>query len=191
MWLDSLFGKERGDDSGKAKSGGDPKFRRGANGLLEPDNGDEELDDIVEAKKKPSAKRKQASDPPAPSSSKTPPDTSALNQQVVQAVQFSNFETADYAPELVTTPPELMVGTTTGIAVQDAASYMNGIMQIALAAQAVAIKKAAEGPVEALEEIPLLAEIQKMVDAAVTVYGDVSTTAGESAKTVIGDLKSG
>lgn len=118
------------------------------------------------------------------------PDTSALNKQVVQAVQFTNTETADYGGELVATPPEMMVSNTTGIAVQDAANYMNGIMQIALAAQAVAIKKAAEGPVQAVEEIPLMAEIQKMVSEAVGVYGSVSDTAGTSAKTVIGDLKS-
>lgn len=119
------------------------------------------------------------------------PDTSALNAQIVQAVQFSNTETASYDSEIVTTPPEIMVGQVTGLAVQDAANYMNAIMQIAVAAQAVAIKKAAEGPIHAIEEIPLMKEIQNMVSQAVTVYGNVSDTAGSSAQTVFTDLKSG
>ncbi|GAA0773842.1 hypothetical protein E1180_09130 [Roseibium denhamense] len=117
------------------------------------------------------------------------PSTSALNQQVVQAAAFSNYENADYAPTMVATPPEIMVGQTTGLAVQDAANYMNAIMQIAVAAQAVAIKKAAEDPAMAAAEIPLLTDIQNMVTQAVQVYGTVSSTAGTSAKTVISDLK--
>ncbi|WP_420414387.1 hypothetical protein [Roseibium sp.] len=119
------------------------------------------------------------------------PSTSALNQQAVQAAEFSNYENADYAATMVATPPELMVGQTTGLAVQDAANYMNAIMQIAVAAQAVAIKKAAENPALAGAEVPLLTDIQQMVTQAVTVYGTVSTTAGTSAKTVISDFKAG
>lgn len=112
------------------------------------------------------------------------PDTSALNSQIVQAVQFTNAENARYAPEMIATPPEMMVSTANGMAVQDAKNYMNAIMQIAVAAQAVAIKKAAEGPepVAALKEIPLLAEIQNMVTQAVGVYGSVSGSGGSDAK---------
>ncbi|MEP1932928.1 MAG: hypothetical protein ABJJ37_16775 [Roseibium sp.] len=121
----------------------------------------------------------------------TAPSTSALNQQVVQAATFTNFENKDYAPTMVATPPELMVGQMTGLAVQDAEKYMNAIMQIAVAAQAVAIKKAAENPVMEVVEIPLLIEIQKMVSEAVAVYGTVSTTAGTSSQTIISDFKSG
>lgn len=123
--------------------------------------------------------------PPAPSGG----STSALNQQVVQAVQFSNTENLAYGMKMAVTPPEIMVGQTTGQAVQDAASYMNAIMQIAVAAQAIAIKKAAQGPVGEAEAVPLLAEIQSMVTAAVQVYGSVSTTAGQSAQTIFSDLK--
>ncbi|WP_306149043.1 MULTISPECIES: hypothetical protein [unclassified Roseibium] len=126
-----------------------------------------------------------------PQPAQTAPTTSALNQQAVQAAEFSNYENAEYAPTMVSTPPELMVGQTTGLAVQDAANYMNAIMQIAVAAQAVAIKKAAENPPLAGEEIPLLTDIQQMVTQAVGVYGSVSTTAGTSAKTVISDFKTG
>ncbi|MGS4885788.1 hypothetical protein [Roseibium sp. MB-4] len=126
-----------------------------------------------------------------PQPAQTAPTTTALNQQAVQAAEFSNYENAEYAPTMVSTPPELMVGQTTGLAVQDAANYMNAIMQIAVAAQAVAIKKAAENPPLAGEEIPLLTDIQQMVTQAVGVYGSVSTTAGTSAKTVISDFKTG
>lgn len=115
-------------------------------------------------------------------------DTSALNAKVVQAVSFGNAETAQYLPDLVQAPPEVMATQTAGIAIQDAAAYMNAIMQIALAAQAVIAKKAAQGPVEAAEEVPAMLEIQKMVTAAVEVYGTVSKTAGTSAKTVITDV---
>lgn len=128
-------------------------------------------------------------DPPAPPSP-SGGSTSALNQQVVQAVQFSNTENLAYGMKMAVTPPEVMVGQTTGQAVQDAASYMNAIMQIAVAAQAIAIKKAAQGPVGEAEAVPLLAEIQGMVTAAVQVYGSVSTTAGQSAQTIFNDLKS-
>ncbi|MTI45350.1 hypothetical protein JM93_01263 [Roseibium hamelinense] len=118
------------------------------------------------------------------------PQTTALNQQVVQAAEFSNYENTNYAPDLVVTPPNLMAGQTAGLAVQDAANYMNAIMQIAVAAQAVAIKKAAEGPIEAVEEVPLLLEVQKMVTAAVGVYGTVTSTAGQKTETFIKDINS-
>ncbi|MEH0069657.1 hypothetical protein ACVNHC_08025 [Pannonibacter sp. Q-1] len=127
-------------------------------------------------------------DPTAPVGA-TPPDTSALNKQIVQAVNFTNYQNLANAPAMVITPPEMSVGQTTAIAVQDAESYMNAIMQIAVAGQAVAIKKAAQGPAGELIAVPLMAEIQAMVQAAVAVYGSVSTTAGTSASTVIGDLK--
>jgi len=119
-----------------------------------------------------------------------PPDTSALNAKIVQAVGFSNDQVAQYLPRLVQAPPEVMATQTAGHAVQDAANYMNAIMQIALATQAVVAKKAAEGPAQAAMEIPLLLEMQKMVSAAVDVYGSVSQTAGQSAKTIIGDVSS-
>ncbi len=118
----------------------------------------------------------------------TPVDTSALNQKIVQAVSFANQQTDSYRSEMTIMTPEMMVGQATGQAVQNAESYMNAIMQIALAAQAVVLKKAAEGPAQAAEEVPLLLEIQKMVQSAVTVYGDVSKGAGTSAKTIYADL---
>lgn len=135
-----------------------------------------------------SKEKRMPGDPTAPVGA-TPPDTSALNKQIVQAVNFTNYQNLANAPAMVITPPEMSVGQTTAIAVQDAESYMNAIMQIAVAGQAVAIKKAAQGPAGELIAVPLMAEIQAMVQAAVAVYGSVSTTAGTSASTVISDLK--
>lgn len=159
-----------------SKNGNGDKPDNGAPGGAGPGKGDD---------------TKGQNNPQPTQTAPTAPTTSALNQQAVQAAEFSNYENAEYAPTMVSTPPELMVGQTTGLAVQDAANYMNAIMQIAVAAQAVAIKKAAENPPLAGEEIPLLTDIQQMVTQAVGVYGSVSTTAGTSAKTVISDFKTG
>ena len=213
MWLGGLFGKkgtqnaeageaaqkEEGEEMDTTDTSQGPTLRRGTDGRLRPERHAAADTEQGEVRTSPDAGQTDAAQADKETrSTATPqkplraaPDTSALNKQVVQAVQFTNTETSDYATEVVATPPEMMVSNTTGLAIQDAANYMNGIMQIALAAQAVAIKKAAEGPVQAAEEIPLMAEIQKMVTAAVSVYGNVSSTAGTSAKTVISDLKSG
>ncbi|EFO30878.1 conserved hypothetical protein [Roseibium sp. TrichSKD4] len=172
------------EDSGAAPKG-DPTLSRDASGRLKPKAGAQQ-----------SAAHKAGSDGPA--SAKTPqtqpvkpaPDTSALNPKIVQSVQMSNTETASYNQELATSPPEMMVGQVTALAVQDAQNYMNAIMQIAVAAQAVAIKKAAEGPIQEAEQIPFLSQIQGIVDHAVKVYGSVSETAGTSSKTIFSDLKS-
>lgn len=123
------------------------------------------------------------------SNSPTPPDTSALNTQVVQAVEFSNSQNLSNVPQMVSAGPEMMVETTTGLAVQDAANYMNAIMQIAVAGQAVAIKLAAEGPKEQPTVTELMSNIQSMVNQSVQVYGTVASTAGSANSTVVGDLK--
>lgn len=119
-----------------------------------------------------------------------PVDTSALNSQITQAVQFSNAQNSTAVPQMVRLGPEMMVETTTGLAVQDAAQYMNAIMQIAVAGQAVAIKLAAEGPKNEPTITELMQNIQKMVTESVTVYGNVAAAAGTANSTVIGDLGS-
>ena len=116
------------------------------------------------------------------------PDVSQLNQKVVQAVEFTNYENLSAASDMVSTPPDMMVAQATGLVVQNAENYLNAIMQIAVAGQAVAIKKAAKGPLQAVEEIPLMKDIQNMVSEAAKVYKTVSTDAGTAAKTVIKDL---
>ncbi|MDD7910373.1 hypothetical protein PUV47_10630 [Pseudovibrio exalbescens] len=135
---------------------------------------------------------KDAKEDPMPGNALTTtsaPDTSKLNQQVVQAVQFTNYENANYLPEMISAPAEVMATQTAGHATQNAESYMNGIMQIAVAAQAVVAAKIAENPAEASVDAEALTQLQAMVTAAITAFGDASTTAGTAAKTIITDTK--
>ncbi|WP_150526103.1 hypothetical protein [Roseibium sediminis] len=170
------------DGSSAQENGkGEPKLSRDASGRLKPQS-------EPHPGEEPETGNPSGNVPRPP---KQAPVTTALNPKIVQSVQLANTETSSYDLELATTPPEMMVGQVTGLAVQDAQNYMNAVMQIALAAQAVAIKKAAEGPVEEAKQIPFLTQIQGIVDHAVKVYGTVSETAGTSSKTVFSDLKSG
>ncbi|MTH95138.1 hypothetical protein [Roseibium sp. RKSG952] len=182
-----------------AEDKADPHLSRDGNGRLRPrgepaaENGNSP-EGAGESAPKREGGAQNGAGPKGSAAAKPParpaPDTSALNQKIVQAVQFANYENTSFGPDMVITPPDLMAGQAAGLAVQDAANYMNAIMQIAVAAQAVALKKAAEGPVQAVEEIPLLLEIQKMVSGAVEVYGNVATTAGKNTETFISDINS-
>ncbi|WP_051248688.1 hypothetical protein [Inquilinus limosus] len=139
----------------------------------------------------PQAPAEAAAPPPGSPPPPPPPppvSTNALNQQVVQAVGFANQQTAAALPQLVQGPPEVMVTEAAGLAVQDATSYMNAVMQIALAVQAVVAKRMAENPEAAETEAPVLEKAQAMVAKAVEVFGTVSSTAGTGARTFIGDL---
>nr|WP_254696172.1 hypothetical protein [Lysobacter enzymogenes] len=75
------------------------------------------------------------------SGSATPPDTSALNTQIVQAVQFSNAETASYAPAQIATNADMMISQAAGLVAQSAAAYFDGVTKIALASQGVLMKQ--------------------------------------------------
>ncbi|MFL4003084.1 hypothetical protein LER47_22555 [Pseudomonas aeruginosa] len=70
-----------------------------------------------------------------------PPDTSALNSQVVQAVQMSNSETAGYAPSQIAIAPNMMISQASGLVAQSAASYFDGVSKIALASQAILLRQ--------------------------------------------------
>lgn len=167
--------------AGQEGDKGEPKLSRDASGRLTPKTDEHPA----------GAGQNGGPSGGAPRPAKPAPVTTALNPKIVQSVQLANTETSSYDMELASAPPEMMVGQVTGLAVQDAQNYMNAVMQIALAAQAVAIRKAAEGPVEEAKQIPFLNQIQGIVDHAVKVYGTVSETAGTSSKTVFSDLKSG
>ncbi|WP_068314731.1 hypothetical protein [Polycladidibacter hongkongensis] len=117
------------------------------------------------------------------------PDTSALNSQIVQAVQFTNAEVDAHLADMVSVPAEVMATQTAGHANQNAESYMNGVMQISMAAQAVVARKIAENPATAAVDAPALVTLQEMVTAAISAFGTASTTAGTAAKTIIGDVK--
>ncbi|OKL45352.1 hypothetical protein [Pseudovibrio exalbescens] len=119
----------------------------------------------------------------------TTPDTSELNQQIVQAVQFTNYENANYVAEMVSVPADVMATQTAGHATQNAETYMNGIMQIAVAAQAVVAAKIAENPATAEADAPALEQLQKMVTEAITAFGKASETAGTSAAKIISGTK--
>jgi hypothetical protein len=76
------------------------------------------------------------------------PPTSALNSQIVQAVQLSNAETASYAASQVATGPDMMISQASGLVAQSAANYFDGVSKLALASQAVLLKKMTENLAE-------------------------------------------
>lgn len=86
----------------------------------------------------------------------SPPPTDALNSQVVQAVQLTNSETASYAASQVATAPDMMISQASGLVAQSAANYFDGVSKLALASQAVLLKKMTEDI--AKENLPAAAE---------------------------------
>ncbi|MDR1461751.1 MAG: hypothetical protein LBI68_01230 [Azoarcus sp.] len=83
------------------------------------------------------ARAYRAADNPAP-------DTSALNSQIVQAVQFSNSETAAHASEQIAVPPDMMIAQASGLSAQSAAGYFDGVSKLALASKSVLLKQMTE-----------------------------------------------
>ncbi|WP_068085828.1 hypothetical protein [Polycladidibacter stylochi] len=118
-------------------------------------------------------------------------DTSSLNSQIVQAVQFTNSETMsnENLAAMVNVPADVMASQTAGHANQNAEVYMNGIMQISMAAQAMVAKKIAANPAEAAVDAPALLALQEMVTAAIGAFGTASETGATSAQTIISDVK--
>ncbi|MCC8395289.1 hypothetical protein LJ656_22125 [Paraburkholderia sp. MMS20-SJTR3] len=82
--------------------------------------------------------------------------TGALNSQIVQAVQLSNAETASYAASQISTAPDMMISQASGLVAQSAANYFDGVSKLALASQAVLLKKMTEDI--ANENLPAAAE---------------------------------
>ncbi|WP_434632577.1 hypothetical protein [Chromobacterium sp. CV08] len=74
----------------------------------------------------------------------TPPATDALNSQIVQAVQFSNQETAAYAANQVAVPPNMMITQASGLVAQAAANYFDGASKLAMASKSVLLKDMTE-----------------------------------------------
>ena len=97
-------------------------------------------------------------------------DISALNQQIVQAVQFSNAENLGSTSQLIAVPPDVMAGQAAGLAMQSSAEYMQAIMQIALAAQAVIASEFQHQDVDGAFEEP--------IDAAQSAGSGVPADAG-------------
>lgn len=65
----------------------------------------------------------------------------ALNQKIVEAVQFSNSETAAYAASQIAVAPNMMITQASGLVAQSAANYFDGISKIAMASQAVLLQE--------------------------------------------------
>jgi len=72
------------------------------------------------------------------------PPVDALNSQIVQSVQFSNDEVTSYAAGQIATAPDMMIGQASGLVAQSVASYFDGLSKIALASQAILLKKMTE-----------------------------------------------
>jgi hypothetical protein len=83
----------------------------------------------------------------AQSAAPTPP-TDALNQKIVQAVQLSNAETAQYAPSQIATAPNMMITQAAGLVAQSAAAYFDGVSKLALASQGILLKEMTQNLVE-------------------------------------------
>jgi hypothetical protein len=72
------------------------------------------------------------------------PDTSALNQKIVQAVQTTNAEVIGYAPSQIAIGPDMMISQAAGLVAQSAAAYFDGISKLTLASQGVLLKQMTE-----------------------------------------------
>ncbi|MES0870514.1 hypothetical protein [Pseudovibrio sp. SCP19] len=122
----------------------------------------------VEASKG-SEKSSGPSYPPLPTSA---PATPALNDQITQAVQFTNFQNFQGLETMISVPEDVMTKQSSGHASQDAETYMNGVMQISMAAQAIVAAKIAQDP--ALAATPALTELNTMVTNAISAFQEVS-----------------
>jgi hypothetical protein len=76
------------------------------------------------------------------------PRTSALNDQIVQAVQLSNAENAAYAPSQIAIGPNMMISQASGLIAQSSAAYFDGVSKLALASQSILLKQMTQNLVE-------------------------------------------
>lgn len=117
-----------------------------------------------------------------------PPDTSALNKQIVQAVSFANAETASYAASQIATDADMLISQTAALASQSALSYFDGVSKLALSSQAVLITemtkslaKGAAGAQDALVQGLGVLATDIMVAAAAAVAAATGAMEGEAA----------
>lgn len=76
------------------------------------------------------------------------PQTNALNDQIVQAVQLSNSENTAYAPAQIAIGPNMMISQASGLIAQSSAAYFDGVSKLALASQSILLKQMTENLVE-------------------------------------------
>jgi hypothetical protein len=68
----------------------------------------------------------------------------ALNQRIVESVNFLNAQLATHVPTLSALGPELLVCQARGLVAQSAASYFDGATKLALASQGVLLRQMTE-----------------------------------------------
>ncbi|WP_283950139.1 hypothetical protein [Pseudomonas piscis] len=117
-------------------------------------------------------------------------NTSALNSQIVQAVQFTNAEAFSYAPAQIAVPPDMMISQAAGLVAQSAAGYFDGVSKLALAAQAVLIKQMTENIVKenvtgAAEDALGVLATDLMVGAAAAVAAAAGAMEADAAAVAI------
>ncbi|MCV2889156.1 hypothetical protein [Ruegeria aquimaris] len=115
-----------------------------------------------------------AGGPPIGPVPKGPSDTSALDPAVVQSVEFQNQEIKDYAPTMIVTPPDQMIGQAAGLAAQSAAQYFDSVTKLVMASQSVMLKKMSEDLVAgniatAAEDGLIIAETELLLAGAMAV----------------------
>ncbi|MEH6418130.1 hypothetical protein, partial [Pseudomonas sp. CGJS7] len=153
----------------------------------------------------PSASSAAASNPAPPASSPSKSSlaaaqgggattpTDALNKQIVQAVQFTNAETASYAPAQIATGPDMMISQAAGLVAQSAAVYFDGVTKIALASQGVLMKQMTQDlvenkPIQAAEDALGILATDIFMGAAAAVAAAAGAMEAASAKFAIDSI---
>lgn len=134
----------------------------------------------------------KSGDPPTPP---PPPPTDALNQQIVQAVQFTNAETASYAPSQIATGPDMMISQAAGLVAQSAAAYFDGVSKIALASQGILMRQMTQDLVDnhlekAAEDALGILATDILMGAAAAVAAAAGAMEAESASFAIDRIDS-
>ncbi|MBN7134902.1 hypothetical protein A7A76_09030 [Lysobacter enzymogenes] len=116
-----------------------------------------------------------------------------MNQQIVQAVQFSNAETASYAPAQIATTADMLISQAAGLVAQSAAVYFDGVTKIALASQGVLMKQmtediVADQPKKAAEDALGILATDVFMAVAAAVAAGAGAMEAESAKFAIDSI---
>ena len=118
------------------------------------------------------------------------PSTTALNPQIVQAVQLTNAETTAYAPSQIAIGPDMMISQAAGLVAQSAAAYFDGVSKLALASQGVLLKDMTENLVNqqlerAAEDAIGVLATDVMMGAAAAVAAAAGAIEGAAAEFAI------
>ncbi|MGO1119710.1 hypothetical protein ACTL6U_13430 [Rhodovibrionaceae bacterium A322] len=113
------------------------------------------------------------------------PDSSALNQQIVQAVELTKSSVLDVAQQEGQSVAYQKVTQATAFAIQDATDYLRNVETISTAAQGVALTKLIE------EKDPFYLTVLTAAQAAVVAAQTNFTAVGTAATTVTTSYPSG